>query len=352
MGKLLGWVVVSVLVAWGCAPGVASATDFSVTFPSGALPVQYALSSVEAGIGDTVTFGGAFASHPLVWSDGDFTTESSGTTRTYTFARGGNFAFHCAIHPTTMFGKVHVAGNQFATPTFGWAPASPETGQTVTFTVGAFADPDGTISRYEWDLDGNGSFESVGTAPTRTYASAGVVNVRMHYVDDGHEASPATTHALSVATAPVAPSPMPPTPPITPGSPLPAPGSGSGSPGAPPATPGGDGQGSSSAGTTAPRVRLGARALGFRSGRASAGVTLSVQGSATATLKRGATVLATGHASLRAGTGSIRLPLTKAGTADLRKARGHKLTATLTVNARRPGSRTTTAKRTLTVQSA
>jgi len=370
MGNPLGSVskaAAVLLIAWGCAPAVASATDHPVTFPSGALPAQYAPSSVEAGVGDTVTFGGAFASHPLVWGDGDFPTQSGGISQAYTFTHAGTFTFHCAIHPTTMFGDVHVAGNQFATPTFSWAPASPVAGQAVTFTAGAFSDPDGTIVRYEWDLDGNGTFEGAGTTPSRTYSSGGTFNVRLRYVDDGHEASLATTRAVTVAAAPVVAggggggtgggtggggTPASPASPTTPGSP--SPGSGSGGTAGSTTTPGGGDQGAgpSSADTTAPRVRLSARALTFRAGRASASVTLSAASAVHATLKRGSTVLASGSASLRAGTRTIGLTLTKAGKAALRHARGRKLTATLTITAHRAGAKATrTAKRTLPVRS-
>ena len=42
-------------------------------------------------------------------------------------------------------------------------PAKP--GQTVTFNASASTDPDGTIANYEWDLDGNGTFEQQAGPP-------------------------------------------------------------------------------------------------------------------------------------------------------------------------------------------
>jgi plastocyanin len=358
MGNVLGSVskaAVVLLVAWGCAPAFALAADHPVAFPTDPAPAAYSPSSVETAVGDTVTFSGAFASHPLVWNSGDFATQASGTTNAYTFTHPGTFAFHCSIH-ASMVGSVHVAGNQFATPEFSWAPSSPKTGEAVTFSAGAFSDPDGTIARYEWDLDGNGSFETVGATPTHSYAAAGAVTVRLRYVDNGHETSPATAHALTVAQGSATggggtgggsatPSPAPPT---SPGSTSP----GSGGTGGSTTAPGGDDQGAgpSAGGTTAPRVRLGARALTFRSGHARAAVTLSAAGSARATLKRGSTVLATGTATLRAGAGTVRLTITKAGTRALRRAHGG-VRATLTVVVHRAGSgKTRTAKRTLTVK--
>jgi plastocyanin len=363
---------VVLLVAWVGAPAAALASDHPVTFPAGAFPnFTYSPPTVEAVVGDTVTFSGAFASHPLVWTNNDFPVQSAGTSNIYTFTRPGTFAFHCQIH-ASMVGSVHVPGNAFATPDFSWGPASPKTGQAVTFTPGAFTDPDGSVVRYEWDLDGNGTFEATGAAPSKTYTSATTYNVGLRYVDDGHETSPVTTHAVVVAQGTT-----------TPGggggggggtggggtgtggtgggatggggttSPKPGGSStGSGSTGGSTTSPSGgeQGGGTSAPGTTALRVRLGARALTFRSGHAHTTVVLNVAGSAKATLRVGKTVIATGSATLRAGTRTVRLTLSKAGARAVRRAHGG-VRATLTVVARRSaGAKATTARRTLTVK--
>jgi PKD repeat protein len=79
-------------------------------------------------------------------------------------------------------------------------PASVKTGQQAQFDASGSGDPDGTISRYEWDLDGNGSYEtSTGTTPTatRTYANAGEVTVKLR-VTDNSGASAVVTHTVTV----------------------------------------------------------------------------------------------------------------------------------------------------------
>jgi subtilisin-like proprotein convertase family protein len=66
-------------------------------------------------------------------------------------------------------------------------PSSALTGQTVTFDASGSRDPDGTIVGYEWDLDGNGAFEtSTGATPSvaRSYANRGVVQVRVRVTDN------------------------------------------------------------------------------------------------------------------------------------------------------------------------
>jgi uncharacterized protein YkwD len=58
---------------------------------------------------------------------------------------------------------------------------------TVTFSAVASSDPDGTITAFDWDLDGNGSFEtSTGTTGTvqRIYVVAGSITVRVRVTDN------------------------------------------------------------------------------------------------------------------------------------------------------------------------
>ena len=73
-------------------------------------------------------------------------------------------------------------------------------GQQVAFNAGASADPDGTIAKYEWDLDGNGTYETdTGTTATttHTYATAGTVTVGLR-VTDNAAATGTTTRTLTV----------------------------------------------------------------------------------------------------------------------------------------------------------
>jgi plastocyanin len=349
---------VAVVVAAVAAPGAARAADHPVSFPSGALPGAYTPSAVEAGVGDTVTFSGAFASHPLVWNTGDFATESTGASHAYAFTHPGTFAFHCMIH-ASMTGRVHVAGNQLATPDFTWAPAAPQAGQAVTFTPAGFADPDGSIARYEWDLDGDGFYEATGAAPAKAYTYGGTVGVGLRYVDDAHETSPMTTHAVTVI------GPAPPGGGVGAGgggggqSPPPGGGGAGGSPTTPssPATggdttpPAGGGQGGAGAGS--PGIRVATTTLAFRRGRARLSVRLRAAGTVRVTIRRGKTTLATGTAAgLRSGTRAVTVKLTRAGTRALRAAHGRTLRATVTAafRPRAAGDAPATARRSVTLR--
>lgn len=53
-----------------------------------------------------------------------------------------------------------------------------------TFDGTLSSDPDGTIARHEWDLDGDGRYETEGAKPTTTYGDMNPVTVRLRVTDD------------------------------------------------------------------------------------------------------------------------------------------------------------------------
>src|SRR3954452_9890721 len=153
--------------------------------------------------------------HPVVWDTGDL-PPGTGTTadKQYTApTQPGFYAFHCSIHGTAgtegsvgggMAGYLVVGTDQHASPDF--RASEPATaGQAVTFTYTGGQDPDAgdAITRYLWDLNGDGSFETSTTGPTATmtYANPGAVNVSLKVIDKGHEFSTVATHAVNVVAA-------------------------------------------------------------------------------------------------------------------------------------------------------
>jgi YD repeat-containing protein len=77
--------------------------------------------------------------------------------------------------------------NRAPVSSFTASPSSANKGQLVTLDASASTDPDGTIAKYEWDLDGNGTYETnTGTTPSasRSYGTAGIVEVRLRITDD------------------------------------------------------------------------------------------------------------------------------------------------------------------------
>lgn len=346
------WGLVIAALATLLVAGSAGAINQTITFPTAVTAGPYTPADVTVERGETVTFNGSFANHPLVWDAATFDPRSTGSSAVYAFAQAGLFRFHCMIHPS-MVGSVQVNGNALATPDFTWSPASPQAGQAVTFTPTGFTDPDGSIARYEWDLDGDGAFEVVGAPASRTYSAAGAVTVRLRYVDDRGETSPATAHGLTVSAAGGGsgggggPSPGQPGGAGGSGSPI-QPG-GTGTPSAPNGT--GQGAGAGDAGTKAPRLGIAARALAFRDGRARAALTVPRPATLTATLKRrGGAVLATGRATARhAGPITMTLRLTAAGARALRRGSAVRATLTVVARPRAKGAKATTVTKTLSV---
>ena len=99
---------------------------------------------------------------------------------------------------------------------FTASPNPVQTGETVSLDGSSSSDPDGRIAKYEWDLDGDGSYETdTGSTPTtsRTYSSPAALTVRLRVTDDLGISSDAT-QALQVTAAPAATPAPTPTPPV------------------------------------------------------------------------------------------------------------------------------------------
>jgi YD repeat-containing protein len=79
--------------------------------------------------------------------------------------------------------------------------------RAVAFDASGSHDDDGTIVRHEWDLDGNGSYETdtgnVGAA-SRAYASSGAYAVKLRITDDDGAQATATVSVTAVNVLPVA----------------------------------------------------------------------------------------------------------------------------------------------------
>ena len=73
------------------------------------------------------------------------------------------------------------------TASFAVLADSATAGSPVSFDGSASIDTDGTVVSYDWDLDGNGSFETgTGASPsvTKTYPNPGTIVVRLRVTDD------------------------------------------------------------------------------------------------------------------------------------------------------------------------
>jgi subtilisin-like proprotein convertase family protein len=92
-------------------------------------------------------------------------------------------------------------------------PASPKVGQATQLSAAGATDPDGTVVRYQWDLDGDGSYErDTGTTPSTsaTFANHGNLTVGVRVTDDDGGTGTKTL-TLAVARPDEPPPPPPPT---------------------------------------------------------------------------------------------------------------------------------------------
>ena len=89
---------------------------------------------------------------------------------------------------------------------FTIAPNPVLAGRAVTFDASGSADANGPIARYEWDLDGDGSFETDGASSpqaTKTYTSGGSVTVQLR-VTDGVGKTNVTSGVVTVTVGTIA----------------------------------------------------------------------------------------------------------------------------------------------------
>jgi YD repeat-containing protein len=151
--------------------------------------------------GSTVTFNGAGSSDPdgtitkYQWDldgNGSYETDTGSnpqTTKVYASASTVDVRLRVTDNGggTDTEVKTVTVGNSPPTAAFTATPNPANVGQAVAFNAAGTTDVDGTIAKYEWDLDGNGSYETdTGTTAqtSKSYAAAGNVNVGLKVTDD------------------------------------------------------------------------------------------------------------------------------------------------------------------------
>jgi YD repeat-containing protein len=175
------------------------------------------LSQTSVKVNKNVTFRATGSSDPdgsivkYQWDtdgNGSFETDTGATnsvTRSYTTTGDRVISLRVMDNRggTDVDSKTLFVGNDAPTASFTISPNPAIIGQTVTFNGSASSDLDGTVVKYEWDLDGNGTFETnTGTTATtsRVYANAATVNIGLRVTDDDG-ATGTTTRAFSVKSA-------------------------------------------------------------------------------------------------------------------------------------------------------
>lgn len=172
--------------------------------------------------GATVTFDGSASGdseYPggiasYAWDfDGDGTTDQTTTTPTVTHSYSALGTFNARLVVTDsddglQSQPVTQAVTVQNVPPVAVLSATPQPatrGAPVALSAAGSNDPDGSISDYRWDLDGNGSFETdTGTTPSarRTFANTGSFTVGLQ-VTDSDGATAVTTKVIGVVPPPM-----------------------------------------------------------------------------------------------------------------------------------------------------
>jgi PKD repeat protein len=140
--------------------------------------------------------------------------DATGPTATTSFPAPGSYTI--GLQVTDATGNVvattkTVKVDGAAGAGFSFSPATPVTGEKVTFTAA-----DTTARKLKWDLDGDGHVgDAKGPVVTWTYKKAGTVTVELEAEDASGSKSTSfqTVQVYAPGTVPVPPAPPPPPPP-------------------------------------------------------------------------------------------------------------------------------------------
>ncbi|GAA0203848.1 PKD domain-containing protein [Halobaculum roseum] len=156
---------------------------------------QYAPSSPT--VDDDVVFDASDASDAdgsivgYAWDiDGDGDYDATGETVVHSYGSSGEYPVSLRVTDddgaTAVTTRTVAVGGGNAAPSaaFRIEPQSPTVGDTLTFDASGASDGDGSIRRYEWDLDGDGDTDATGRTVERTVERAGTYEVVLRVTDD------------------------------------------------------------------------------------------------------------------------------------------------------------------------
>src|SRR5436190_3905745 len=199
VGTLDGWGVRT--SAAGCS--VTSNLPPTATFTASADPVA---------TGTSVTFtststdsDGSVASQ--AWdldNDGQF-DDGTGLSASTSFSKAGSYTVRLKATDnkgaSSVASRVVTVTNRPPVASFTSGPASPSTGDAITFSSTS-SDPDGSVASQAWDLDNDGQYDDgSGSTASEAFAKAGTYTVGLKMTYDSGE-STTVSHTVTVANRP------------------------------------------------------------------------------------------------------------------------------------------------------
>jgi PKD repeat protein len=178
----------------------------------------FSFAPASPSTGQTVTFTSSSSDPDGTIASVAWDTDDDGAfddTASRSFAKAGSYNVRLKVTDdnggTDTLAKTVAVANRPPVAAFGFAPAAPSTGQTVTFTSSS-SDPDGTIASVAWDTDDDGAFDDTAS---RSFAKAGTYTVRVRVTDDDGASSTGSKSVTVANRPPVASFSMSPAAPVT-----------------------------------------------------------------------------------------------------------------------------------------
>jgi PKD repeat protein len=190
--------------------GATRSVSHSLTVHNRPPVAAFGMSSSSVDSGTPVTFSstssdpdGSVASY--AWDfDGDGTTDATGATVSHSFAHSGtpNVTLTVTDNEGATRSVSHSLSvvNRAPTPAFTMSAADVASGDLVTFSSTS-TDPDGSITGYAWDFNGDGVPDATGPVVTRSWLQPSTPTVTLTVTDDDG-AKRSTSHNVTVHNRP------------------------------------------------------------------------------------------------------------------------------------------------------
>ncbi|MGD2066798.1 MAG: PKD domain-containing protein, partial [Candidatus Bathyarchaeota archaeon] len=139
-----------------------------------------------------------------VWNFGDENT-GSGETISHSYSSSGVYTVSLTVTDNdgatdTATATITVIQNQPPVADAGDIPSDPvDTGEVISFDASHSSDPDGTISRYYWDMGDGKTYNTTSPTVAHSYSDSGVYTITLTVTDDGSKTSTTTTTITVIA---------------------------------------------------------------------------------------------------------------------------------------------------------
>ncbi|MFA9416171.1 PKD domain-containing protein [Natrinema sp. HArc-T2] len=207
-----------------------------ITVENPAPTASFTVSPSTPNPDDTITLDASDSSDPdgtitsYEWdTDGDgyyddYDDAPSGETTTESYDSGGTYTIGLRVTDnggkTVTKRKEITVENPAPTASFTASPSTPNPDDAVTLDASDSSDPDGTITSYEWDTDGDGYYDDYddadnGRTTRGTFESGGTYTVGLKVTDNGGKTDTVTKQitvenpppSVNITFSPTAPTP-------------------------------------------------------------------------------------------------------------------------------------------------